>query len=220
MALYRKYYPNASQAEVFPRQRYNPNNAFNTTLGAMHLRQRANNLWAEVAIAALSTPTYTKGGVVLQSGADLCNEAGLGVATRASDPNIAETVNGAAQAGCRISLTDPIGLYMEPPSFKGWVTPDGSPPKALWTNERGNPMTRGSLKSSPDFKLSQVKIAGQPIEYGGQVAKLIDVHLTGLVSTAGTVAPVQIPVERLPSQSMTAAALFSLQGRKPSRTGR
>jgi hypothetical protein len=204
LKLYNLYYPGAKPTDVFPGGHYNPNNTFNNDRGAIHLRQVNNNLWAEVAIAALSTLTYTKGGVPLQSGADLCNYARLGESTRASDPHIAETVNGAAQAGKRLSLKDPIGLYMDKPNFSGWQTPDGSPPENLWSSERGNPMTRGSLKSPANFKLSQVKIAGQPIQFGGQVAKLIDVHLTALASKAGAVPPTQVPVDKVSKLSVNA----------------
>jgi hypothetical protein len=224
MALYNRYYPDAQPNVVFPGGRYDPNNVYNNTHGAMHLRQVNNNLWAEVAIAALSTPTYTKGGIPLQSGSDLCNEAQLGVATRASDPHIAETVNGAAQAGARISLKDPIGLYIDPPDFTGWRTPDGSPASALWTNERGNPMTRGSLKSGANFKLGDVTIAGQKIVYGGQVAQLVGIHLIGLASQPGIVAPTSVPVEKLKALSAHAsplAAQFAVPfGQRLRRTGR
>jgi hypothetical protein len=224
MRIYQQYYSQATAAEVFPGGEYNPDNAFNNARGAMHLRQVNNNLGAEVTIAALSTPTYTKDGVVLQSGADLCMQAGLGVATRASDPHIAETVNGAAQAGSRISLTDPIGLYLDPPDFTGWVTPDGSPAATLWTNERGQPMTRGCLKSSARFKLSEVLIGGQKIAFGGQVAKLISVHLTGLVSQPGAVPPTRVPV-KAPTTAAVAHPMALLshalqQHIRPSRTGR
>jgi hypothetical protein len=207
MRLYNRYYPDAQETDVFPGGQYNPDNVFNNTRGAMHLRQVNNNLWAEVTIAALSTLTYTKGGVPLQSGADLCNEARLGVATRASDPHIAEIVNGAAQTGTRISLKDPIGLYMDPPDFTGWVTPDGSPASALWTSERGNPLTRGSLKSAANFKLGDVMIGGQCIAYGGQVAKLVNIQLTGLVSQAGTLTPTRVPVESLQTRAAQTNAL-------------
>lgn len=212
MALYQKYYPDAKVTDVFPGGRYDRNNVFNTTRGAMHLRQKNNFLSAEVEIAALSTISWTRNGQVLQSGADLCNYAGLGVATRASDPHIAETVNGVAQTGCRVSLQDPIGLYMDPPDFAGWKTPNGSPPAALWVNERGNPLTRASLRSAPGFKLSEVQIAGQNVQYGGQVAKLVGVHLTGLVSASNTVAPTRVPVESMAirSPSSTALALLTL----------
>lgn len=221
--LYQQYYPDATEAVLYHGGAYDPDNAFNLNQGAMHLRQAANYLSAEVQIAAQSTLTYTRRGVTLTSGADLCRYARLGVATRASDPHIAETVNNLARTGCRLSLLDPVGLYMDPPDFTGWVTPDGSDPKALWRTERGNPVTRGSLRSPGNFKLSDVKIAGQKIAYGGQVAKLISVHLTGLATGPHTVTPTVVPVESLhaaPASPALAAFAFVRLGRVASRTGR
>jgi hypothetical protein len=223
LTLYQKYYPDARASDLFHGNTYNLNNTFNTTRGAMHLRQASNFLSAEVQIAAQSTLTYTSKGIVLQSGGDLCKLARLGEQARASDPTIAQTVNGLARNGYRISLLDPIGLYMDPPDFTGWVTPDGSDPRALWTSERGNPVTRGSLRSSQNCKLSEVKRAGRNIGFGGQVAKLISVHLTGLASGPNVVKPAIVPVEDLAPSNFHAQSLLMALGRPvkpPSRTGR
>lgn len=223
MAIYQKYYPDARATDIFHGNRYNPNNTFNTTRGAMHLRQVNNTLFAEVEIAAQSTLTYTLNGTVITDGGDLCKLARLGEQTRASDPTIAQTVNGIARTGSRISLLDPVGLYMDPPDFTGWVTPDGSDPRALWTNDRGNPMTRGSLHSSKNFKLSEVKIAGANIAYGGQVAKLISVHLTGLATGPNVVKPTIVPLDKVAKLKAAAQpsvlSLVRSVGRQ-SRTGR
>lgn len=223
LSLYQKYYPDARSSDLFPGNSYNHDNVFNTTRGAMHLRQASNNLDAEVEIAAQSTLTYTRKGVVLTDGGDLCNFARLGESTRASDPTIAQTVNGIARNGSRISLLDPIGLYMDIPDFTGWVTPDGSDPRALWTSERGNPITRGSLRSSQKFNLSDVKIAGAKIAYGGQVAKLISVHLTGLATGSNVVKPTTVDVDQLRqvrSPAQILALKFGQSIKWASRTGR
>jgi hypothetical protein len=196
VSLYQKYYPSAQKSDLLTGGRYNVDNVYNTTRGAMHLRQANNNLWAEVAIAAFSTLTYTLNGKVLTDGGDLCYYASLGERSRASDPHIAQTVNSLAREGRRLSLKDPIGLYLEPPDFtQGWKTPDGSDPAALWTIERGNPATRASLRSSANFKLSEVTIGGENIRYGGQVASLIQVHITGLYSAPNTIKATMVPVD-------------------------
>jgi hypothetical protein len=196
VSLYQKYYPSAQKADLFRGGRYNRKNIYNDTRGAMHLRQVNNNLWAEVAIAAFSTLTYTLNGKTLTDGGDLCHYASLGERSRASDPNIAQTVNSLAREGRRLSLEDPIGLYLEPPDFaQGWKTPDGSNPAALWTIERGNPATRATLQSNSKFKLSDVTIGGENIRYGGQVANLIKIHLTGLYSVPNIVMPTEVPVD-------------------------
>jgi hypothetical protein len=196
VSLYQKYYPSAQKADLFRGGRYNINNIYNTTHGAMHLRQVNNNLWAEVAIAAFSTLTYTLDGKTLTDGGDLCHYASLGERSRASDPRIAQTVNSLAREGRRLSLEDPIGLYLESPDLtRGWKTPDGSNPASLWTIERGNPATRASLRSGTQFKLSAVTIGGDNIRYGGQVANLIKIHLTGLYSVPNVVTPTKVPVD-------------------------
>lgn len=223
LAIYQAYYPDVRETDIFHGNRYNPNSAFNTTRGAMHLRQANNTLFAEVEIAAQSTITYTLNGTVITDGGDLCKLARLGEKTRASDPTIAQTVNGIARTGSRISLLDPVGLYMDPPDFTGWVTPDGSAARALWTNDRGNPMTRGSLHSSKNFKLSEVKIAGATIAYGGQVAKLINVHLTGLATGPNAVKPTIVPLDKVAKLKAAAHPLTLSLARsvaRQSRTGR
>jgi hypothetical protein len=221
--LYQKYYPDAQETDLFHGNRYNPDNVFNNTRGAMHLRQANNTLFAEVEIAAQSTLTYTLNGALVTDGGDLCRLARLGEKTRASDPTIAQTVNGIARMGSRISLLDPIGLYMDPPDFTGWVTPDGSNARALWTNDRGNPMTRGSLHSPKNFKLSDVKIAGTNINYGGQVAKLISVQLTGLATGPNVVKPTIVPLDKVSNLKSATQSFALLRGRsiaRQSRTGR
>jgi hypothetical protein len=212
VAIYQKYYPDAQKSDLFQGGRYDINNAYNTTRGAMHLRQKNNFLEAGVDIAAFSTLTYTRRGIVLRDGGDLCNYARLGVATRNSDPHIAQTVNSLARDGRRLSLVDPIGLYMDPmPDFTGWKTPDGSNPQDLWVVVRGTPPTRASLRSTPRFKLSDVTIGGQNIRYGGQIAELITIHLTGLYSAPNVLKPTIVPVEQLQAAKTNVFA-FTLSG--------
>ena len=105
------------------------------------------------------------------------------------------------------------------PDFTGWKTPDGSDPAALWHVERGNPVTRASLRSAAGFTLAQVTIGGRPILYGGQVAQHVTAHLTGRVSKANLIKPTIVPVE---SFSKPRTALLSLASGRVihSRTGR
>jgi hypothetical protein len=222
LALYQTYYPDATESDLFTGGQYNHDNVFNTTKGAMHLRQAANDLSAEVEIAAQSTLTYTRQGAVLQDGGDLCNYASLGVSTRNSDPHIAQTVNGLARQGRRLSLLNPIGLYMsDAPDFTGWTTPDGSDPAKLWAVERGNPPTRGSLRSSSTVKLSDVTIGAQTIQYGGQVGERISIFLTGLYTAENTLVPTVVPVEHLTlAQVKMKLQAFVLRRDAISRTGR
>jgi hypothetical protein len=192
VALYQRYVdPSVKLADlVDDRNQYDPDNRWNVDAGAMHLRQPNNNLFAEIEIAAGSTISRTQDGELVTDGGQLCELAGLGERRRHSDPHIVESVNAKAHEGRFLSLRDPVGLYMKPPNFAGFVTPDGSDPAACWHVERGNPTVRARFEAPPGtFKIGDVTIGGDKIKYGGQVAERVHIFLTGLF-TSETNAPV------------------------------
>ncbi|KAK7426016.1 hypothetical protein QQZ08_007464 [Neonectria magnoliae] len=79
----------------------------------MHLAQPNNTLGAEVDIAAQGTVIRKdKDGNVITDKVKLCNCSKYGQATRNSDPQIGASINGLARGGNKISIADPVGIYM------------------------------------------------------------------------------------------------------------
>ncbi|MGC2856610.1 hypothetical protein ACM64Y_14140 [Novispirillum sp. DQ9] len=125
------------------RPAYDPTNKWNSgTLrvpgqsgGAMHLTSPPNTLSAEVYLAAAST--------ILRSAATSADPQALlccskyGQNFRNSDPNIGATANSVAAKGFYLTLTNPVGLYMQTPNWSLFRTPDGTPASEFWTVRRG-----------------------------------------------------------------------------------
>ena len=105
----------------------------------MHLTHPANTLEAEINIAAQATILRARQGQVLTDQDDLIRCAGYGAPGRASDPTIGGNVNALARQGASITLTNPVGLYIDSLNTTGWVTPDGTSASTFWTIVRGAP---------------------------------------------------------------------------------
>ena len=192
LALYRRFI--SSQVEladlVDSSGQYNRHNKWNTTHGAMHLNQRNNTLGAEINIAAQATIKRIRNGQLLTDAEELINCAGFGAAGRASDPHIGEEVNALARQGFSITLQNPVGLYIAgPPDFSGWATPDGTDASTFWKVTRGTDdmILRATLEvpSNLNYKLGDVEIDNAKIEFGGQIADLLKVKLTGIAFAKG-----------------------------------
>jgi hypothetical protein len=71
----------------------------------------------------------------------------------------------------------------------GWTTPDGSPAANYWSIVRGTQGMglRAVLEVPPNkgFTVSDIKIGGEPIKFGGQVAEQITMKLVGVASRIG-----------------------------------
>lgn len=97
---------------------YNRYNKWNSTDGAVHLTHPANTLGAEIDLAARASlawqsdidgpsPAFDDDPALTRIAC-----AGYGAINRSSDPSIGEQVGIQVSAGNRVSLTDPIGLYI------------------------------------------------------------------------------------------------------------
>jgi hypothetical protein len=85
--------------------------------------------------------------------------------------------------------------------WNGWRTPDGADPRTYWKVERGTQhvdpnksyIVRAvySVPANKGYTVSDIKISGEPIEFGGQIAARINVRVAVLVSN-----PAQIPSPR------------------------
>jgi hypothetical protein len=166
---------------------YNPFNRWNTTHGIMHMTAPPNMLPAEIMLAARSTLLFdenrlaTDGAPVAARMPELLVAAGeLGNANRASDTTIVGQVNALARAGRRLTLANPVGLYMDHVDTAGWELPGGLVPADCLHAKRGrgHRICRLEVKMPTDeFDLGDLRIGGEPVLHGGQVAECIVVKL-------------------------------------------
>jgi hypothetical protein len=190
LQLYRQLVnPSVQMADLFKNGVYNPRNKWNTTSGAVHLTHPANTLEAEINIAAQATVLRARQGQVLTDQDALICCAAYGVPGRASDPTIGGNVNALARQGASITLANPVGLYIDSLNTTGWVTPDGTPPSTFWSLVRGTPGAglRGvfEVPAAKGYTVSDIKIGGVPIQFGGQIAEHILMKLTGVACRIG-----------------------------------
>jgi hypothetical protein len=189
---------------IFKKNAYNPLNKWTTTHGAMHLTHPANTLGAEVNLAARSSVFYPADDEPMPDpiyGGDASLAriacAGYGGINRSSDPKIGATVGGAVAGGNLISLTDPIGLYIDTIDLSSLRGPDGKPIAGnLLTVVRGNPDANAprilraelALPAGTNFGLEDCSFDSRPLERAGQIAHQIGMVLYADVR-AGTTDP-------------------------------
>jgi hypothetical protein len=186
--------PDVQQADLFKADgSYDRLNKWNTALGAMHLTHNANNLFAETFLAASATVRRQRNGTELTSSIPLINCAEYGDASRNSDPNIGIAVNGLAREKRMITLANPVGLYMS--SFDGsGITLNGQPAGGFFKVLRGAfPLALRAEFKVPDaaaaagLTVSDVKVGGGALRFGGQLAERVTMHLIGVASVARAV---------------------------------
>jgi hypothetical protein len=161
---------------------YNPLNPWNTTRGIIHyiVNQPPNTLGAAVGLVAqgVSRPMVSDN---FQFGETLGNSA---------DPRVTFDAGGLARKGLQITAADPVGVYLGGWDDTGWSKPDGSPVDNYWKVVRPAGAFRPpalrlvyEVPASEGFVVSDIRIGGRPIEFGGQIAE----HLTVMFpAVAGT----------------------------------
>lgn len=195
--LYNQYIKNGiSKEELFMNEEYNPYNAWNTEKGKMHLTHESNTLSAEINIAARATVLRIKDGNEIKAYDELIECSDYGNAGRASDPLIGGIINDFARDKYFITIQNPVALYIDDLDTNGWKTKSGTDPKTYWKIIRGQDGSSGeevlgvrAVYEIPDGE--EVLIDDKPIRYGGQVARFIDIKLTGIVCRKGEADNVQ-----------------------------
>lgn len=165
------------------------NNSINHT---MHLVSAPNNLFAEIRLASDATVLRKRfDGTVISNQDELIRCAGYGSPGRHSDPSIGAAVNGLARderAG-QITLSDPFGLYIDKASLdlaSGFqlpaIAPAGAHARDYWKILRGTDdfilRVEYSVPADLGFTVSDIKIDGEFIQYGGQIAEKMQIKLT------------------------------------------
>jgi hypothetical protein len=173
-----------------------------------------------VGLAAGASVIREKNGQVVTDQKELIECSLFGNGSRNSDPSIGSQVNALARKGLRVSLIDPVGLYIDSLSTAGWRTPDGTPASKFWTIERGVEgfAVRAKYEVPPGkgYVVGDITFSGdRRIEYGSQIADFIKIRLTGLAIPAelGPAEPRPCPP---PEKSGSAVGAVSFLAQPPS----
>jgi hypothetical protein len=163
------------------------NSATNGTI--VHLIQRSNNLRAAVILAAEATVLRKdKAGKPVTHAQTLVACAGLGDATRHSDPQIAAAINNLVATKKAITLKDPAGLYLDGIVTTGMDTPDDTDPQTFWTVERGSPglamRARFEVPSALGYKVGDITVGGVAVAFGAQLADRVQVRINAVAKPA------------------------------------
>jgi hypothetical protein len=198
LALYRDLVgPQVQPGEIFsgPNGTYNRENIWNSDSengpvnGPVHLIQDTNNLHAAVELAAAATNVRVIDGVPKTSEPELIKCGGFGIEARHSDPHIGAEINELARQKADVTLADPPGLYINDFTPAGWKTPDGTPAKTFWRYTRGEKDRRlRGIYEVPDEKgytVGDIKILGEPIDTGAQIADFVSIKVIGLACRFG-----------------------------------
>jgi hypothetical protein len=107
---------------------YDRFNIWNTRRGAVHLTQANNTLGAEVNLAARAAIPRHGHDTPANDTSGITRCGGWGAPDRDSDPHIGAAANAFVRNGYRISLTDPVGLYISDLTATSLRLPDPSVP--------------------------------------------------------------------------------------------
>ncbi|MBB2708416.1 hypothetical protein N2597_22565 (plasmid) [Rhizobium sophoriradicis] len=171
---------------------YNPLNPWTTTKGVMHLTHAANTLGAEVNLAGEASVLRSVDSLPVKPGQDPAPEivriacGAYGGINRSSDPNIGLAVGNQVRKGDRITLTDPVGLYIAKIDLNGLSGPDGEALGSI-----SGSVTRGhndpfeprilryvvQLPEGSRFTLSDCRYDNRPLVRGAQIARETTVQL-------------------------------------------
>jgi len=212
VALYKKFIPGVKEADLFAGNVYQKLNRWNTRDGAMHLTQPANNLFAEVILAAEATVRRKdSAGNEITSAIPLTTCARFGDEDRNSDPAIGAGVNGFARQGRMITLANPVGLYIDHFDDSGFRLPGNLPVTGWFRILRGAPgRILRAVFAPPDgsaLTVSDVNIGSKQIEFGGEIAQNITMKLTGVASVANNVHNSPVPCAAAAPLHVAAAAV-------------
>ena len=159
-------------------RRYNPLNDWNTSRGIVHyiVESPANTLEAAIGLA--------KGSVGSIPGRHVRDNYEInGGAPTSADPRVFIDVDDIARKNLWVTFAEAIGLYMIAWDDTGWTKPDGSPVGNYWKIVRGQPGAALRLEyevpAAEGFDVSDIKIGGRPIRFGGHLAEHITVSVVG-----------------------------------------
>ena len=169
---------------------YNPlnkwnygNNATPDVGGAVHLTSPPNTVGAEIYLGAAATILRALGPGQYSPANNICLSL-YGGSFRNSDPNIGMQANQVTRnLKMRLSLTNPIALYMQTPDFSNYTAPHGHDPASFFKIVRGKTAkdtgrqydeilhATYEVPAELGFTVSDIRIGGRNILYGAQMAE-------------------------------------------------
>lgn len=182
---------------------YDDRNQWNSTThaGAVHLISNPNSLFAEIFLAGQATVLREDAeGRPITDPNNLINCSRYGTPNRNSDPHIGASVNGlvrgasGAGSGVRVSLANPVGLYIQTPNFQSFqlpfTAPQGAQASDYWKVVRGRVGEEGDaidlilhavyeVPEDHGFTVGDILIDGFNIDYGSQITQKFQVALAG-----------------------------------------
>lgn len=207
--LYQEYInPSVKMEDLFINGEYQARNQWNDSQsGAMHLIQRNNSLYAEIELAGGSSIVRKKQDRIVTESRELIECGKYGDSERNSDPLIGSEVNKLTRTGLKVSLLDPVGLYLGDFDPQGWEMPDQSDPKSYWKILRGTPdfpvRAVYEIPADKGFVVGDIKINGQSIKYGAQITDFVSIKL--IATAQGHVDPV--PTSSCKKRAISATSL-------------
>lgn len=200
--LYRRHVsPNVQLADLrLANGTYNPQNPWNYPQNGgargliMHMAQVNNSFGAAVNLSAVATwPRVSDQGLPIIGEQELIACARFGERVRHSDPHIGSEINKLVRSGNEVGFADPVGLYMDRIDLSDFEVPDGVAPTDLVRVVRGSAdyMLRVIFEAPVDsgFTLYDVRIGGDRIRFGSQVAEKVNVRIRGIARSVAERAP-------------------------------
>lgn len=160
----------------------------------MHMGFGPNTLNAAIALSAEATwPSVDNQGNIITDEQGLIDCRGYGARERHSDPHIGAQINSLVRAGHEVSFGGPAGLYIDAIDLSDFEVPNGVQATDLFRVIRGDKdhMMRVVFEAPKDsgFNLSDVRIGGNKINFGGQIAEKITIRVRGIARKADKVPP-------------------------------
>jgi hypothetical protein len=158
--------------------RYDPLNDWNTSRGIVHYIVNSPQNTLEAAIGLVQVSVGRPSGRHVRDNYEITSPA-----RTSADPRVGIDVDDLARKNLWVTLAEAIGLYMVAWDDTGWSKPDGSPVGNYWRIVRGKPGAALRLEyevpASEGFDVSDIKIGGRPIRFGGHLAEHITVKVVG-----------------------------------------
>jgi hypothetical protein len=183
LSLYRSLVsPDVARSDLFDAAgRYIRDNVFNHARGIVHYVMRINGI-APLINAEQDTPirgrladNYDAMPLTFANGTPLYT---------AADARFSLDIGVLQRTGLSLTVRDPVGLYMVDWDDTGFARPDGSPVGDYWRIVRGRAgaalRVEYEVPPSEGFVVSDIRIGGRPIRYGGQLAEHITVMAGGV----------------------------------------
>ncbi len=179
---------------------YNPTNIWNYPENQgkrgvlMHMGYQPNTLSAAIILAAEATwPSKDNSGNIITDEQGLIDCRGYGERERHSDPHIGAQINSLTRAGNEVSFDGPAGLYIDTIDLSDFEVPNGVKKEDLFRVVRGDDKfkMRVVFEAPKDsgFNLSDVRVGGDKINFGGQIAEKISIRVRGIARKADKAPP-------------------------------